>query len=80
MQLNTMSYTLCISPSCPSCEEILALLKEMEVKIKVRDLQQDEYCEVSIIPALFKGKRLIAYGKDIVRYFKKLKKKRGEIV
>ena len=75
-----MSYTLCISPSCPSCEEILGLLDEMKINISVRNIQQDNTCEVSIIPALFKGKRLIAYGKDIVRYFKKHKKKRGEFV
>jgi len=80
MQINTMSYTLCISPSCPSCEEILGLLKDMKVKVNVQNLQLENDCEVSIIPALFKGKRLIAYGKDIVRYFKKHKKKRGEIV
>ena len=75
-----MSYTLCISPSCPSCEEILGLLENMKVKVNVRNIQTEMDCKVSIIPALFKGKRLIAYGKDIVRYFKKHKRKRGEIV
>ncbi len=76
MSVNTMSYTLCISASCPSCEKIIGLLQDMKVKVNIKDVQLEPNCDVSIIPALFKGNKLIAYGKDIVFYFRKHKKNR----
>jgi hypothetical protein len=76
MSVNTMSYTLCISTSCASCEKIIGLLQDMKVKVDIKDVQLEQNCDVSIIPALFKGNKLIAYGKDIVSYFKKHGKRR----
>ncbi len=76
MSVNTMSYTLCISASCPSCEKIIGLLHDMKVIVDIKDVQLESNCDVSIIPALFKGNKLIAYGKDIVYYFRKHSKKK----
>lgn len=49
----------------------------MKIKVEIKDVQLEQNCDVSIIPALFKGKKLIAYGKDIVYYFKKHGKKKN---
>lgn len=68
-----MNYTICISPNCASCTDILNTLNEMKIKLEVKDINSDIDCSISIIPALFKGKRLIAYGKDIINYFRKKK-------
>lgn len=66
-----MSYTICISPSCANCQEIMLKLKEMNVEFEAKNIELEKNCEVSIIPALFMGTQLIAYGKDILRYFKR---------
>jgi glutaredoxin len=76
MSYNSASYTLCVSAFCPSCKRVIGLLQDMNVKVEIKDVQLEKNCQVSIIPALFKGNKLIAYGKDIVYYFKKRKKKR----
>ncbi|MDF1546944.1 MAG: hypothetical protein P1P88_03930 [Bacteroidales bacterium] len=65
-----MSYIICITPSCTICHEILQKLEDIEVEFKIKNLEIDDDCHVSIIPALFYEDNLIAYGKDIINYFK----------
>ncbi|NJO90903.1 MAG: hypothetical protein HC831_19530 [Chloroflexia bacterium] len=72
-----MSYTLCISASCPSCEKIINLLQDMKVKVNIKDVQLEPNCDVSIIPALFKGNKLIAYGKTLCFILENTKKQGG---
>ena len=66
-----MDYTICISPTCPSCISTLKSLEEMKVEINVRniDVSENTLYTSPIIPALYCGHNLIAYGNDIVRYF-----------
>ena len=52
----------------------------MKVSVEIKDVQKVKNCDVSIIPALFKGKKLIAYGKDIIHYFKKREEKKWRLV
>lgn len=46
------------------------MLRKMKIKPNVKNVELDQSCDVSIIPALFYGDKLLAYGKDIVYYFK----------
>lgn len=66
-----MDYTLCISPTCPTCISTLQSLEEMNVHLTIRNINNGEYslCPSPIIPALYHGHNLIAYGNDIVKYF-----------
>ena len=66
-----MDYTICISPTCPSCISTLQSLEKMNVDIFIRNINKNNnsLCPSPIIPALYKGEHLIAYGKDIVKYF-----------
>lgn len=45
----------------------------MKVEFELKTLEADDDCEIAIIPALFHEKRLIAYGNDILSYFKQKK-------
>ena len=67
-----MNYSLCISPTCPNCIFVLESLNEMKISLKVKNIDKQEHslCPSPIIPALYQGKTLIAYGKDIIKYFK----------
>ncbi len=66
-----MNYTICISPTCPTCISTLQSLEEMNVTINIRniDTTENSLCPSPIIPALYRGHNLIAYGNDIVKYF-----------
>lgn len=43
----------------------------MEVSIKIKNIekQTNKSCVSPIVPALYKGRKLIAYGKDIIKHF-----------
>ncbi len=66
-----MDYTICINPTCPACISTLQSLKEMNVNIIIRNINTSKnfLCPSPIIPALYHGPKLIAYGNDIVKYF-----------
>ncbi len=66
-----MDFTICISPTCPTCISTLRCLEEMNVILTVRNIEKSEHslCPSPIIPALYYGYNLIAYGNDIIKYF-----------
>jgi len=66
-----MDYTICISPTCPNCISTLQSLEKMNIDLLVRNINTSEtsLCPSPIVPALYKGHNLIAYGGDIVKYF-----------
>ncbi len=66
-----MNYTIYISPTCQSCISTLQSLEEMNVQIIIRNIYTNEnsLSPSPIIPALYRGHSLIAYGNDIIKYF-----------
>lgn len=66
-----MDYTICISLTCPTCISTLQSLKNMNVNIIIRNIDaiESSWFVSPIIPALYHGHNLIAYGNDIVKYF-----------
>lgn len=67
-----MDYTICISHTCPTCVSTLQSLKNMNINLIVKNIDTDDnsWFVSPIIPALYLGHSLIAYGNDIVKYFK----------
>ena len=67
----SMDFIICISPTCPNCISTLQSLEEMNVNITIRNIETSGnfLCPSPIIPALYRGHNLIAYGNDIVKYF-----------
>jgi len=43
----------------------------MNVSISIKNIekQKNKSCVSPIVPALYKGRKLIAYGKDIIKHF-----------
>ena len=66
-----MDFTICISPTCPTCISTLQSLKEMDIHLTIQNIDKNEHslCPSPIIPALYDEHRLVAYGNDIVKYF-----------
>lgn len=71
-----MSYTLFIGKECPACHEVKTYLEDATVSFETVDLNEGqarpELRYVRIVPALFRGNKLLAYGTDIISYFKAL--------
>lgn len=67
-----MNYSICISPACPYCNYVLKSLKKMDIVVNIKNIekQKNKFCISPIVPALYRGRILIAYGKDIIKYFK----------
>ncbi len=67
-----MNYSLCISPTCPNCISVLKSLNEMKISINIKNIekQKNKTCVSPIVPALYRGRKLVAYGKDIIKHFK----------
>jgi len=69
-----MSYTLFVGENCHQCSEVASYLKEVQIeveKVNIDQSTQEPPVNVFAFPVLFKGKELIAYGSDIIDYFKK---------
>ncbi|MEM6270772.1 MAG: glutaredoxin domain-containing protein [Bacteroidota bacterium] len=63
-----MEYTLFISDGCESCDKVAHHLREKRIAFRVVDLSDPEVETpegLLIVPALFQGGRLLAYGPDI---------------
>lgn len=66
-----MDYTICVSPTCPTCISTLQSLKNMDVNLIIKNIEKEgnSWYVSPIIPALYHGRNLIAYGNDIIKYF-----------
>ena len=47
----------------------------MNIQIKIHDIEKlkKQSCPNPVVPALYKNKKLIAYGQDIIEHFNRLK-------
>ncbi len=69
-----MSYTLYIGDDCHECDEVVDFIKANGTEIRVVNIDQENETppvKVYIRPSLFKDGDLVAYGSDIIGYFKK---------
>ena len=67
-----MSYTLYIRNHCQGCSRILKALAGMGLNMHVINLDEEMNSSgIIIVPALFNGHRLLAYGDDIAAYLSK---------
>ncbi len=70
-----MSYRIYIGEGCHDCEKVLAWVKDQNIPVSIVDTDQpgDEQPPFAVFarPALFENDKLLAYGMDIVDYFKK---------
>ena len=67
-----MSAKLFIKENCPACTEVRSYLENNGSNIEIVDLDKSGEMPgsnyVQIVPALFEGKKLMAYGADIITY------------
>jgi glutaredoxin len=66
--MNDMNYTLFVTDGCESCHRVARHLKAMQVNFRTVNLSHPDALrpeQVIIVPALFDGDRLLAYGPDI---------------
>ena len=44
----------------------------MKISINIKNIekQKNKTCVSPIVPALYRGRKLVAYGKDIIKHFK----------
>lgn len=69
-----MSYTVYIGDDCHECDEVVEYIKANQPDIPIYNLDHDDKVppqKIYVRPTLFKGNDVIAYGGDIIRYFKK---------
>lgn len=69
-----MSYRIYIGEGCHDCEKVLDWIKSQHLDVTVIDADDPGNLQppfaVFARPALFKNNELLAYGMDIVDYFK----------
>ena len=68
-----MRYTIYINDHCIGCDKVLKFLEEENIDCKVINIEKDSIgppVDLLVFPALFLGKRLVAYGEDIIDRFK----------
>ncbi|MBL4754191.1 MAG: hypothetical protein JKY52_11450 [Flavobacteriales bacterium] len=65
-----MSYKIYITRDCPACERVETFIVNQSVDCEI--IMIDDPCHTNLIelpiiyPALFQGKKLLAYGDDII--------------
>ena len=63
-----MDYTLYITENCPGCRRVLDRMAADEINIEVRDVSDGMdggQNAPSLVPALYLGNKLLAYGDEI---------------
>ena len=68
-----MKYTVYISNHCIVCDKVLKFLEKEKIDCKVVNVEKDNITppvNLLVFPALFLGKRLVAYGEDIIGKFR----------
>lgn len=68
-----MSYTIFIGDDCHECDEVVEYMSANHPEVPVYNLDRDPErppSHIYVRPTLFKDKDLVAYGSDIIRYFK----------
>ena len=66
-----MKYTLYISENCESCLKVINELQSTTERFIVVNLDREKETvpkNILIIPALFSGNKLLAYGGDIIDF------------
>ncbi len=67
-----MSYMLFVRADCPACKEVKTFLERTDLEYGSIDLDKEpgspEASYIHVVPALFQGKKLMAYGTDIITY------------
>ncbi len=67
-------YSVYTIPDCRSCDKIIDYIQSNQIDCRVINYHDEKpNLPIFIFPALFYNDRLIAYGDDIITYFKNLK-------
>ena len=73
-----MNYKLFVREHCPACQEVKSFLERNNLDFDRIDLDKDpkspEAQYVQVVPALFHGSKLMAYGADIITYLSSVNK------
>lgn len=68
-----MSYTVFIGDDCHECDEVVEYMKANKPNVPIYNLDRDDKkppLNIYVRPTLFKDEEVIAYGSDIIKYFK----------
>ena len=69
------NYTLYVDNNCSSCKKIQHFIHENNIPVNTVNIDEENYdlpFSIIIIPALVKGKKLLAYGPDITPHLEKI--------
>ena len=64
-----MKYTIYINDHCIGCDKVLNFIEKENIDCEVINIEKGGTApavNLLVFPALFIGKRLIAYGEDII--------------